>query len=84
MAGLAVAFADWGKSADAEAIYAEMTARARRYYVQPCTLALAAAAAGFEDEAIRHAAEAFEIRDPMSPDVLLEGLARQCAITHVS
>jgi adenylate cyclase len=66
MAGLAVTFADWGKSVDAEAIYAEMTARARRYYVQPCTLALAAAAAGFEDEAIRHASEAFGIRDPMS------------------
>jgi adenylate cyclase len=66
MALLAVTLADWGKPADAEAIYAEMMARARRGYMQPCTLALAAAAAGFKDDALRHAREAFEIRDPMS------------------
>lgn len=66
MALLAATFADWGKPADAEAIYAEMVARARRGYMQPCTLALAAAAAGFKDDALRHAREAFEIRDPMS------------------
>ena len=66
MALLATTLADWGKPADAEAIYAEMMGRARRCYVQPCTLALAASAAGLEDEAIGHASEAFEIRDPMS------------------
>jgi hypothetical protein len=35
-----------------------------RCYVKPSVLAIAAAAAGIEDKAIRHAREAFEIRDP--------------------
>jgi adenylate cyclase len=64
MAGLAVTFADWGKSADADSIYAEMLARARRQYVPPAHLAFAAAAASSENDAIRHARLAFEIRDP--------------------
>ncbi len=64
MAGLAMIFADWGKPADAQAVYAEMMARARRCYVQPSQLAIAAAAAGMQDEAIRLSREAFEIRDP--------------------
>jgi serine/threonine protein kinase/tetratricopeptide (TPR) repeat protein len=66
MNSLATTFADWGKPADAEALYSELMARARRGYVQPSCLAIAAAAAGMEDEAIRHTHEAFEIRDPMS------------------
>jgi hypothetical protein len=61
---LAATFGDWGKLADAEALYAELTARSRRCYVQPVTLAIAAAAAGIENEAIRYAREAFEIHDP--------------------
>jgi tetratricopeptide (TPR) repeat protein len=64
MAGLAATLADWGKPVDAEAVYAELMARARRYYVQPTQLAIAAAAAGMQDEAIAQAREAFEIRDP--------------------
>jgi hypothetical protein len=60
-------FDDWGKPADVEAIYAELMTRARRSYVSPSQLALHAALAGIPDEAIRHAREAFEIRDPMSP-----------------
>lgn len=64
MAGLAVTFAGLGKLEDADAIYAEMLARARRQYVPPAQLAVAAAAAAREDEAIRHARDAFEIRDP--------------------
>jgi tetratricopeptide (TPR) repeat protein len=64
MAVLAVTFADWGKPADADAIYAEMLARARREYLPPALLALAASAAERQDEAIRHAREAFKIRDP--------------------
>jgi TolB-like protein len=64
MAALAMTFAEWGKPADAQAVYAEMMARARRCYVQPCQLAIAATAAGMQDEAIRHSREAFEIRDP--------------------
>jgi hypothetical protein len=64
MVALAATFADWGKTADAGAVYAELMARARRYYVQPTQLAIAAAAAGMHDEAIRQVREAFEIRDP--------------------
>jgi len=64
---LAATVADWGKTADAEALYAELRARARRGYVQPVTLAIAAAAAGIEEEAILHARETFKIRDPFFP-----------------
>lgn len=64
MAVLAVALADWGRHADADAIHAEMVARARRQYVPPALLSVAASAAGRKDEAIRHAQEALEIRDP--------------------
>jgi serine/threonine protein kinase/tetratricopeptide (TPR) repeat protein len=64
MAALAATFADWGKPADAGAVYAELRARAQRYYVQPTQLAIAATAAGMHDEAIRQVREAFEIRDP--------------------
>ena len=66
MAHLAVTFADWGKPADAEALYAELAARGRRSFVAPSWLALAAAAVGLEEETIRHAREACEIRDPIS------------------
>ena len=61
---LALTLADWGKVADADAIYSEMQARARRDYVSPATLAIAASAAAREDEAIAYAREAYEIRDP--------------------
>jgi len=64
MAALATTFADWGKATDAEAVYDELMARARRYYVQPTQLAIAASAAGLQHDAIRHAREAFETRDP--------------------
>jgi adenylate cyclase len=66
MGTLATALADFSKPADAEAIYAELTGRARRSYVPPSILAIVAAASGMRDQAIRHANEAFEIRDPMS------------------
>jgi TolB-like protein/Tfp pilus assembly protein PilF len=61
---LAVTLADWGKAADADAVYSEMQARARRQYVSPATLAIAASAAAREEEAIAHARQAYEIRDP--------------------
>jgi TolB-like protein/Flp pilus assembly protein TadD len=64
---LAATFADWGKAGDAEALYAELVARARRGYVQPVTLAIAAAAARIEDDAIRHAYESFKVHDPIFP-----------------
>ena len=66
MANLAVTFADWGKPTDAEAVYAELAARGRRSFVAPSWLAQAAAVVGLEEEAIRHAREACEIRDPIS------------------
>jgi len=64
MAVLAVTLADWGKPGDADAVYSEMFARARRQYVPPALLAVAASGSGREDEAIRHAQKAFEVRDP--------------------
>lgn len=67
MGTLAATLGDWGKASDAEAIYAELIGRARRSYVPPSILAITACAAGLkDDEAIRHAREAFQIRDPMS------------------
>jgi adenylate cyclase len=64
LAVLAVALADWRGVADASPIYAEMQARACRQYMSPAVLAIAACSSGREDETIRHANEAFEIRDP--------------------
>jgi Tfp pilus assembly protein PilF len=61
---LAVTLADWHKPAEAHAVYAEMFARARRQYLPPAVLAVAAFAAGKKREALRHAREALEIRDP--------------------
>jgi adenylate cyclase len=56
--------ADCGKCADADAVYCEMLARARHQYVPPGALAVAASAAAREEDAVRHAREAFETRDP--------------------
>jgi serine/threonine-protein kinase len=61
----AMIYADWGKTADAQAIYAELAARARQGYVQPSALAICASAAGELDTAIAHLRQAYEIRDPM-------------------
>jgi tetratricopeptide (TPR) repeat protein len=52
---LAVTFADLGKPEYADAIYTEMLARSRRQYLPPAQLALAAAGASREDEAIQYA-----------------------------
>jgi hypothetical protein len=64
MAVLAMALMASGKAAEADAVYCEMQARARHEYVAPSSLAVAAAATAREDEAICHAREACEIRDP--------------------
>ena len=64
MVVLALTLADWGKAADADAVYSELQARARRQYVSPATLAIAASAAAREEEAIAYARKAYEIRDP--------------------
>jgi len=60
----ALTFADWGKSVAADAVYREMLARTQHQYLQPGVLALTAAAAARQDDAVRHAREAFETRDP--------------------
>jgi TolB-like protein/Tfp pilus assembly protein PilF len=65
MAGTAIILADMGKPGDADAIYAEMLARARREYVSPALLALAASGAERQDEAVCHATKAYEIHDPV-------------------
>jgi len=57
-------FADWGRSAEADAVYCEMLARARHQYVAAGALAVAASAAAREVDAVSHAHEAFETRDP--------------------
>jgi adenylate cyclase len=60
----ALTLADCGKGADADAVYCEMLARARHQYVPPGALAVAASAAAREEDAVRHAREALETRDP--------------------
>jgi TolB-like protein/Flp pilus assembly protein TadD len=64
MATLASTLATWGRREDAQAVYAELVARAKRNYVQPSELAIAASAAGMRDEAIAHAHAAVSTRDP--------------------
>jgi TolB-like protein len=66
MATLGLTFAGLGRVTEAEAIYTELTARARQEYVPPSTLVAAAAAANRQANAMRHASEALAIRDPFS------------------
>jgi len=65
MSAQTVIFADWDRVTEAKALYAELVARTASGYVQPSHLAIAASAAGDLDMALKHAREAFEIRDPM-------------------
>ena len=65
MSAQAMTFADWGKAGAAQALYAELVARASQGYVQPSQMAIAASAAGETEKAIAHLREAFKIRDPM-------------------
>jgi eukaryotic-like serine/threonine-protein kinase len=60
----ALIYADWGKIADAQAMYAELVSRAARGYIPPIRMAIAACAAGELDSAVAHVREAFEVRDP--------------------
>ena len=63
VATLAVIYADWGRIADAEALYMELAWRAKREYVQPAMLACAALA--FDSEAAaRYLQEGYARRDP--------------------
>ncbi len=65
MSAQAMIFADWGKTVEANAVYAELKARAASHYIQPSHLAIAASAAGDKDAALGYFREAFEIRDSM-------------------
>jgi serine/threonine protein kinase len=65
MAALAMTYADWGKPAEAQAIYAELVARASHEYIQPSQLAIAAVAGGEQEKAVEYIRQAYEIRDPM-------------------
>jgi serine/threonine-protein kinase len=60
----ALTCAAWGKHDEASALYQELQARARREYVQPIMLAVAASATGDMDAAMQHASEALRRRDP--------------------
>ena len=53
-----------GRPEDALAVHEELTARATREYVAPAYLALTAAAAGLDDDALAFAAQAWATRDP--------------------
>ena len=65
MMGVAYASGAAGEPDRADAIYAELAARARGEYVQPIALAVSAIGAGRDDLAIEHVREAARIRDPL-------------------
>ena len=73
MMGVAFACGAAGEREKAEAIYAELAARARGEFVQPITLAVAALGAGRKDLAFEHLREAARIRDPMLAATALYG-----------
>jgi adenylate cyclase len=61
---LAQTLADWDQIVMADAVYCELQARSRYHYVAPALLAVAASAASREDDAIGHARQVLETRDP--------------------
>ena len=64
MASLTRSYLHLGQRAESEALYMELRARAKREFVSPVFLAVAACAAGNQDDAIRLAQEADAIGDP--------------------
>ena len=65
MAALALIYADWGRIADAEALYMELQWRAKREYVQPTMLTCAALAVDDMEAAARYLQEGYARRDPI-------------------
>jgi serine/threonine-protein kinase len=61
---LALAYADWGRPLEAQALYMELRWRAKREYVQPLVLAWAASAADDQSGAIELIREAYKRHDP--------------------
>jgi TolB-like protein/Tfp pilus assembly protein PilF len=64
LAPLATAFARADRPAEALAVHQQLLERATTEYVAPAFLALTAAAAGLNDDALAFAVQAWEIRDP--------------------
>lgn len=64
MASLTRSYSHLGRRADAEALFGELRSREKREFVSPVWLAIAACAAGDQDDAIRLARHADEIGDP--------------------
>jgi TolB-like protein len=64
MAALAFTYAEWGRTADAKAIYAELSARAMRQYIPSSLLAISAFAARDREHALEHAHQAYAMHDP--------------------
>jgi adenylate cyclase len=64
MASLARSYAHMGRRHESEALYMELRWRAKREYVAPLFLALAAHAAGEQEDAIRLTQEAYSVGDP--------------------
>jgi TolB-like protein len=65
MASLTRTYSHLGRRSEAEAVYMELRARSKREFVSPVFLAVAACAAGQQDDAIRLAQQADEIGDPV-------------------
>jgi len=64
MASLARSYSHLGRRTDSDSVYEELRSRAKREFVSPVFLAIAACAAGQQDDAIRIARYADEIGDP--------------------
>ena len=64
LANLGRLHAECDRPADASSVAAELLARSRHKYVQPSTVALAAACAGRTEEALELLQQAFDERDP--------------------
>jgi adenylate cyclase len=63
--GLALIYSELGEPAHANALYMELQWRAKREYVIPTMLAVAASAVGEQDKAMQYAEEALTIGDPL-------------------
>ncbi len=65
MMALALANGRSGRQDAADALYAELAARARTEYVQPGVRGFAALGAGRREDCFRHMREALEVKDPL-------------------
>jgi TolB-like protein/Tfp pilus assembly protein PilF len=61
---LAITYAHWARKDKAEELYQELIEQSKLKYIQPATLAIAAAAIGKDEEALRFAHKACDEHDP--------------------